>query len=496
MEVTMPRDVIILASLGIYLILCIAVGIWALKRTESSSDFFMAGRSLGVFLTAFAVFSSTMSGFGFVGGPGLVYSMGTSSFWIICSGSLGYLMAFTVLSKRIRLLGELRDCVSLPDVVGARYNSTSVQAWISVAIILGVLGYLATQILAMAIVLRDILNQAGFFGEFSLEMCMVLSCAVLVFYSVTGGIVASVYTDLIQGGVMIVAAILVFMTVLFTFDGGMTEMNKIILADDAGAIGPWGTIGMIGCISWLFVFSVGSLGQPHVITKIMMNKKVSDAKRILPVSVFGYMVTALLWIGIGLVMRALVLSGGHPVLSSPDEAASQFLQTYAHPLLAGIVFAGLFAAIMSTADGFLNIGTAAIVHDLPKAIKGQTIKRELLWARIVTVLLAIVASVFALYTGDLVALLGAFGWGTFAAAIVPVVALGFNWKRATPLAANVAIISSLVINFTVKVGKISMPYNIDVGAFALIVSLTLFIGISLMSTPKKIDADVEAVMDL
>ncbi|MEM8488023.1 MAG: hypothetical protein AAF564_20900 [Bacteroidota bacterium] len=492
----MSRDVIILASIGVYLFVCIVIGIWALRRTNSSSEFFMAGRSLGVFLTAFAVFSSTMSGFGFVGGPGLVYSMGTSSFWIICSGSLGYLLAFTVLSKKLRLIGELRDCVSLPDVVAARYNSNSVRAWIAVAIILGVMGYLATQILAMSIVLKDILNQSGFFGEMSLEQCMAISCAVLVFYSVTGGIVASVYTDLIQGAIMIVAAMLVFLTVLFTFDGGFTEMSGIIKADDAAAIGPWGTMGMIGCISWMFVFSVGALGQPHVMTKIMMNKKVSDAKHILPMSIFGYLTTALLWIGIGLVMRALVLSGGHPVLSSPDEAASQFLQNYAHPLLAGIVFAGLFAAIMSTADGFLNIGTAAIVHDLPKAIKGKLLKNELGWARIVTVILAVVASVFALYTGDLVALLGAFGWGTFAAAIVPVVAFGLNWKRATALAANVAVISSLVINFTVKVGKISMPYNIDVGAFALIVSLTLFISISMLSTPKEIDPDVEAVMDL
>lgn len=492
----MPRDIVIISSLGVYLLICIGVGIWALRRTDSSSDFFMAGRSLGVFLTAFAVFSSTMSGFGFVGGPGLVYSMGTSSFWIVASGGIGYFMAFTVLAKRIRLMGELRDCISLPDVAGVRYNSKSVQAWVAVAIILGVLGYLATQILAMAIVLRDILNQSGFVGEMSLEMCMAISCAVLVFYSVTGGIVASVYTDLIQGAVMVVAAVLVFLTVLFTFDGGFTEMNSVIMADDLSAIGPWGTMGMIGCISWLFVFSVGSLGQPHVITKIMMNKKVSDAKHIMPISIMGYTITALLWIGIGLVMRALVLSGSHPALGSPDEAASQFLQTYAHPLLAGIVFAGLFAAIMSTADGFLNIGTAAIVHDLPKAIRGKAIKSELFWARVITVALAILASVFALYTGDLVALLGAFGWGTFAAALVPVVAFGLNWKRATPLAAKVAVISSLVVNFVIKVGNIKMPYNIDVGAFALIVSLTLFISISFLSKPPKIDPDVEAVMDL
>jgi Na+/proline symporter len=252
---------------------------------------------------------------------------------------------------------------------------------------------------------------------------------------------------------------------------------------------------MIGCLSWFFVFGLGASGQPHVITKLMMNKKVSDVKYILPVSLGGYFFSALLWICIGLVMRALVLSGQQPELVSADAAASQFLQNYAHPVLAGVVFAGLFAAIMSTADAFLNIGTAAIMHDIPKAI-GATVKNELLWARITTFLITVAAALFALYTGDLVAILGAFGWGTFAAAIVPVVTLGFNWKKATPLAANVAIVSSLAVNFFIKLFKIPMPFNFDVGALALIISLSLFISISLRSKPPELDPDVEAVMDL
>ena len=64
---------IILACIGAYLAVCIGVGLWALRRTKSTKDFFMAGRDLGIIVTALAVFSSTLSGFGFVGGPGLVY---------------------------------------------------------------------------------------------------------------------------------------------------------------------------------------------------------------------------------------------------------------------------------------------------------------------------------------------------------------------------------------------------------------------------------------
>ncbi len=489
------RNPIILTCITLYMLLCLGIGIWALRKTKSAHDFFMAGKELGIWVTAFAVFSTTLSGFGFVGGPGLVYSMGMSSFWMAIIAVLGFSLSFMLLGKRLRLFAELGDFFSLPDVVYKRYGNNETRLLIALAIILGVLGYLATQVLAMSIVLKDILNAGGYFGDMSLEMCLIISCSILVFYSVTGGIIASVYTDMIQGGVMVIAALLVFITVVYSFDGGLMEMNEIIYEDDPQAIGPWGTLGMFGCLSWMLLFGLGGSGQPHVITKMMMNKKISDAKHILPVSILGYLFSALLWIGIGLAMRALVINGAHPPLESPDQAASQFLQYYAHPILAGIVFAGLFAAIMSTADAFLNIGTAAVMHDIPKYF-GKKIKNELLTARITTFLLTVVASVFALYSGDLIAILGAFGWGTFAAAIVPVVTIGFNWKRATAKAANIAILSSLVINFTFKMLKWTLPYNIDVGAFALIVSMILFILVTLLSKPPKLDPAVEKVMDM
>ena len=165
-----------------------------------------------------------------------------------------------------------------------------------------------------------------------------------------------------------------------------------------------------------------------------------------------------------------------------------------------MVFAGLFAAIMSTADGFLNIGAAAVVHDIPTALRGRSLENELFWARTATVAIAVVAAAFALYSfyenERLVALLGAFGWGTFAAALVPTVAIGFNWKRATARAANVAILSSLLLNFGIELFGIRIPYGISGGAISLAVSLLLFFGISLGSPPPQLDPDIEAVMDI
>ena len=490
------RSLIVLTCVAAYMAMCIGVGIWAMRRTKSTHDFFMAGRHLGVIVAGVAVFSSTMSGWGFVGGPGLVYKMGSSSFWMIVCTSLAMTITFYLLGKRLRLLAELRDPISLPDAVHARYGSRSTSLLTAVSILLGVLGYLATQILAMATVLQSILADVSWVGHLRLGVCVTISCAVLVFYCVTGGIIASVYTDLVQGIIMVIAAVMVLLAAISTMDGGLSRMSATILADDPEAMSPWGTLGMVGCLSWYFIFVLGACGQPHVITKLMMTSRVEDARHMLPVSVVGYGISALLWIGIGLAMRALVLQGVHPELTNADDAAAKFLQNYAHPLLSGVVFAGLLAAIMSTADSFLNIGAAAVVHDIPRSLRGRSLKNELFWARTATVVIAAVAAVVALYSGDLVALLGAFGWSTFAAAIVPTVAIGFNWKRATPMACNIAIVSGLLLNFGLKLFDIELPHGFHGGAFSLLVSLTLFFVVSMMSKQKPIPADIEAVMDL
>ena len=494
------RQEIIVGAVIAYMLFCVATGLWAMRRTHSSSDFFIAGRGLGPIVVALALFSSTLSGFGFVGGPGLVYSIGVSSFWMVVISSTGYAVGFFLVAKRIRMIAELRDCLSLPDVVAARYGSEAVRLLIAITIVLGVMGYLATQILAMAVVMQAILSGTETFADIGLVACVVISSAVLIFYCVTGGIIASVYTDVVQGAIMMIAGLLILITASSVFDGGLQEASAIILTDDGEAIMPFGAAGVMASLGWFFVFGLGLAGQPHLITKMMMNRNMTDNRRILPMSLFGYVMAALLWISIGIVMRAAVIDGVVPPLALPDDAASTFLSVFANPLLAGVVFAGLFAAIMSTSDAFLNIGTAAIIHDIPKAIRGHSVRNELFWARVVTVILAAVAASFALYShfqdATLVALLGAFGWGTFAASIFPVVAVGLNWRGATVPGAVTAIIAALSINFFVQLAGITPPWGISGPLIAFISSMILFIGISLVTRRPDLPDDIDRLLDI
>lgn len=490
------RQPIILLFVAAYMGLCIWVGLWAMRRTKSAGDFFVAGRGLGPWVVSLAVFSSTLSGFGFVGGPGLVYATGLSSIWMAVCSALGFATGYFLIAKRIRMIAEVRNAMSLPDIVFARYGSEAARLLTAGTILLGVLGYLATQILAMGVVLQSILAGTEMFADISLLASIVISSAVLIFYCVTGGIVASVYTDLVQGIVMIIAGALVVITAASIFDGGFAEATNILLANDGEDIMPFGTLGPMAALSWYFLFGLGLAGQPHVATKMMMNRNLSDNKAILPMTVFGYVIAAMLWVSVGIIMRALVLGDVAAPLAGADEAAPAFLSTYAHPILAGVVFAGLFAAIMSTADGFLNIGAAAIIHDIPKAIRGRSLDNELFWARTATIILSLVAAAIALSSGQLIAILGAFGWGTFAAALVPVVLIGLNWKQASARAAVAAISISLLINFAIQIWQIQIPYAMSGGFIAMLSSMILFIAISMFEKEKKLPKDIDRILEL
>jgi len=216
--------------------------------------------------------------------------------------------------------------------------------------------------------------------------------------------------------------------------------------------------------------------------------------------------SGLLAFGVGIAVKSQVLAGNIPALQSADDAITVFLLNYTNPFLTGLAFAGVASAIMSTGDSFINIASAAMVRDIPFALgKKLNSKQELVWGRISAFVCSIVSVLLAVGLGTKgIALLGAFGWGTFAAALAPTLGLGFNWKRATKQAAIASISSGLLIGMILEMAKTLkagwyMNYlgtlGLHNGTFAMGLSIIIFIVVSLLTKPEKISADIEAVMD-
>jgi len=499
----------VMAAALAYLALVLLIGLWALRRTRSARDFFIAGQGIGLVVTGLATMSAAFSGFLFIGGPGLTYRMGMASLFI--SFPVGFtagLLCWCV-AKRLRLLAEVREVYTVPDAILARYRSRLASGLAAVAVVVGTVGYLGAQLQALGVMIESIFGTRELLGTWSPAVAMAIGLSVVLVYAVAGGMVAGVYTDLFQGTLMVVAAVAVFRYALAS-GGGLQAIARRIAADEAfgpGFLDPLGGVPVLTAVGFFFLFGVGNLGQPQMLHKFYM---LDDPRKLrwFPLLLgSSQALVVLIWLGIGLAVPALVAAGRLDPLARPDDAAPAFLLGFTPELLAGVVFAGVLAAIMSTADSLVNVASAALVRDLPRAFGGE-VRRELLWGRVAVAAVAVGAALFAHLYGDLVALLGTFAFGTFAAALAPALAVGLNWRRVTPAAATASIATGLVLNLSLEflhrqsffpgLPHLPFPPGTLPAALSLAASFTVLFAVTAWTGragDDPVDDDVAAVME-
>ncbi len=479
-----------------YFILSFIIGIIGVRKIKTSEHYFGATRLFGPFMMGIASCAAVMSGFGFIGGPGMVYKLGATSLWITLTAPFGFAFGFWMLGKRLRLMAEVRPIGSLPDVVYYRYKSNAARALLALSLLLGVVAYLGTQVLSGGIVV------AGLLGV-SLEVGILLAFGVVLAYTAIGGMVASILTDFFQGLIMIIAGIAALILVLGMTGGTEGLFTTVGQQMDPKLIDPLGKGTWMLALCWWWVFSLTNCSQPHQTTKFYTLKNWKDLKVGAVVSGLGYMLTSLLWIFVGYAALWLVAKGFVPPLERPDDAAIAVV-THLPVWMAGLLYAGLLAAIMSTASGFIAIASAAVARDLTKAFgKELDQKRQIFWGRIVTVVITILALIFGYYGGYMVLILGTLGWGYFASAIFPVFVIGLNWKRATREGAVASLAVALVANIAFLILEkglgFTMPYGIPSYVISIMASILTLIFVSFVTkgaTEEELDPDIKAIMEI
>jgi len=472
----------------------IAISLWAARRTKTASDFFVGGHGIGLIALTVASVSTSVSGFAFIGGPGLFYTVGLGAMFIILPASVTNVMGAWVLAKRMRLLGEARGLLTVPDAIGARYRSRAAQGLAGVSMLVGIVGYMATNALAMGVVINAIFGVGIGWGIW-------LGMGITLAYSVAGGILAGIYNDVFQGTLMAVASVLVFFFVLKA-GGGLGDISRTIIESDPAFLGPWGKMTPLAALSLFFVFSMGSLGQPQGVHKYYMLRDPLQLKWYPLLKTLGLILVLLLYFSAGLGVKAFVTNGTMPPLSAPDQATPSLLLSVTPLFLAALVFSGIAAATMSVANSLINIGAAVVMHDLPVAF-GKRVRNELMWGRAVTVVIAVAAALIAQNSGAMVAFLGIFGWGLFASTLTPALAVGLNWNGATREGAIASIATGLTITLSLEIVNyfrlFTFPAGVTASAVALVMSFIVFFFVSWLtrrSAVDQLDSDVKLIMEL
>jgi SSS family transporter len=480
-----------LAWIGLYFAVVLAVGVWAVHRTRNQKDFFLAGQGLGLLVTGVTTMSAAFSGVVFLGGPGLMYRLGVGSLFICMPIGVTAAMLCWLVAKRLRLLAEVEGVLTVPDAVRLRFGSRAAGGAAAVAVLVGSIGYLAAQLLAVGVVMQVTMG-------WDLWVAVAVGLVVVGAYSAAGGMVAGVWTDLVQGVIMLVAAVGIWVVAMAAGGGFWTIVETISTSEAFGPsfLDPLGRQSAVAASSLFLVFSVGTLGQPHMLHKFMMIRDVGRLRWMPLVLGVSQALCLLVWLGIGLAVPALVAGGVMASPTSPDQVAPAFLLQFAPPALAGLALAGVLAAIMSTADSFLNIAAGVLVRDLPRAF-GRRPAKGLTSARTAVGGVAIAAGLLAVGYGDLIALLGTFAFGTFAASLAPALVIGLNWERVTATAATASILTGMVAAVGLEllsraVGGLSavlpLPAGVLPSVVALLASLAVLLSLSFASR-RRVERD-------
>ncbi|WP_245837358.1 sodium/proline symporter [Virgibacillus phasianinus] len=468
----------------LYLLVIMGIGLYSMKHQKDMDTYYTGGRRFGPWLVALAVSSTTMSGYGFIGLTGLVYANGYPVFMIGIFATAGIFVSFLILAKPMRKIAEKFGSMTIPDILEVRYNSKAVRGITALAILGGAIGYQMAQYKALGNMLQTVLGV-------NYELALFIGVAILTVYVVAGGMISAVWTDLIQMIVMVVGSLIVFIGGM-KMVGGMNQLNAEVSAINPDMVNAYHTAGPIGIfafISYFFIYVIGHQGQPHVVSKFYMIKKVSMLKWACVIAASTYAITALLWF-VGLYTKVMVERGEMAAPSSPDLVAPLFIENFFHPVVAGLIFAAVMAAIMSTSEAFLLVASSSIVRDIYQQIykKGEKIpqKKELALSRWITLSVIVLTFLLSINPPDLVGWLGNASWGIFVASLVPVLSIGIYWKRATRIAAIWSSALGFVFSiglYILKVKEIYVP-ALDTGAIALIISTVSFVGISLITKPE------------
>ncbi|MEZ9041560.1 MULTISPECIES: sodium/proline symporter PutP [unclassified Vibrio] len=410
-----------------YLIMMLAIGVIAYKRTSSSTDYFLGGRSLGPWPAALSAGASDMSGWLLLGLPGYAYAAGFEAFWLAGGLLVGTWANWLISAKRLRTYSITTESLTLPEFLSRRFNDNSklIQTISAFFILLFFLFYTSSGLVAGGKLFETV------FG-LDYTTAVIIGTVCVVSYTLFGGFLAVSWTDLVQGLLMSAALLIVPIAAM---NGGLGQLSTdlhninpelLTLWNDAKGE-PLSAIAIISLAAW----GLGYFGQPHILARFKAtrsNKDLTTARRIAVVWTALSMIGAML---VGLVGLIYVTNSGAPKLDDGEKIFMLLVNAMFHPVIAGILLAAILAAIMSTADSQLLVSSSAMAEDLYKQVlkKDATSEEIVRVGRFAVILISLIALVLAMTPDSSVLGLVSYAWAGFGAAFGPAIVLSLYWSR-------------------------------------------------------------------
>jgi sodium/proline symporter len=491
----------LLFGIGLYLAAILVVGFVAWRRMRSLDDFVLGGRRLSPFAAALSERASGESAWFLLGLPGAAYAAGFSEFWTVIGVAFGIFLSWFLLARALNVQARKLGALTIPDYLEARFGGEGARALRFSAIAI-ILFFYTAYVGAQFVGAGKILNAAFGLDE---TTGMLLGALVVVAYTFMGGFLAVVWTDVVQGLLMALVAVVVPVLGLIaiggpsglveaivartpeTFGGTPEQAAGVAFGADAlrmtGGRTGWGFVNgvMLGGMMW----GIGYLGQPHLLVRYMAIRSAREVEvgRRIAVSwvLLAYWGAALIGIvGIGLL----------PEAPADREQVMPLLALQLLPAwLAGFAVAGAIAAMMSTADSQLLVATSAVVEDVYARVlrPGGSPARLVLISRLATLAVAMVALALAFRSREFVFEAVEYAWTGLASAFGPALLLSLRWKRMTRAGALAGMIAGAVSTVVWRnVEGLSGVLDIKLACF--LIALLCAAGTAMLTRPPEAGA--------
>ena len=406
-------QVSIAVTFMIFLLLFTAVGIYsATRKQNTTTDYLLANRNVNPWLTALSAMATGQSGFLFVGQVGFAYKLGISSLWLTIGWLIGDYLAWYFVFQPLREISEQTASDTVSSFLSQNIKDSRLIAIISALITIIFLGsYAAAQLIAGSKALNAV------FG-WNYNLGIIIGAVIVVAYCFSGGIRASIWTDSLQGIIMLVS-LLLLLIVAVVHCGGISKIWQSLAAIDPALINwnseqqPWGFAPFF--IGWI-VAGFGVVGQPQILVRGMAIDSAEHIGFARNLKTALGLVNSLAAMGIGLTARVILpdlMTSGDPELALP------YLSLELLPVaLVGLMLAGLFSATISTADSQILSCSAALTQDI-----FPHVNKSYRWAKVGTLTVTAVILAIALAVGNNVFALVTFSWSALAAGLGPLLIL-------------------------------------------------------------------------
>jgi len=474
-----------LTIIVVYLAIVLVIGLFSHRFFRGTSeDFFVAARTLGPFILLVSLFGANMTAFAVLGSAGESYMEGIGVFALMASSSgLVIPVVFYFIGTRVWALGKRRGYLTPVQYFRERWDSNGLGLLLFIVQVGLLIPYLLIGVMGGGSTLTQVTD-----GQVPDWVGGLVICAVVLAYVTYGGMRGTIWVNVFQTMVLLALGFITFWVIIDKL-GGLTNAMSLLAEKNPDMLVRGEHVKPLKLLTYTCIpLSVGMF--PHMFIHWLTAKSASSFK---PTIAFYPVCIAIVWVPSVLLGVLAHLDFDGLSAGAANSVLVKMIDLHAPGVLAGLLAAGVFAAIMNSFDSQVHSVGTMFTQDIVRHYgfhDRMSESQQILVGRLFMVAILVATYLLSRVTDRSIFKLGVWCFTGFAA-LFPVVVAAVFWKRSTKWGAFASTISVVVLwIYFITLGWKSADYTIaDSGvmpvAVILIVSTLAMIVGSLLTQPPK-----------